>query len=289
MASSPLALADAAFVEEEYESALSLYTQAVKADPSAPAPLARRAACLLKLGRHALAAEDASSSAKISPSSTARRWEGLARFELGQFEQARIAFTAALELDPSRERVLRRWVRKCDAEMALPVDARPQREPAPNPAAPPVAGAKGASSGLASIAPAPPSDPSKIRHEWYQTQTHVVVSVLARNAPTDSTKVTFEEANARVAIDFGKAGGGTYELTLSLYSTVDPSECRWGRQALLGLEPTGGLPASVMVGRAAPLRACELRALDDRFSNVCATGYTQLARPAPLQVLCHNE
>jgi len=217
-----LGLANAAFVDEEYESALAHYDAAVDAEPSSTDALAKRAACQLKLGRHAAAAADAGAACAIEPSAVAHRRAGLAHFALRDFAAARSAFEGALSLSgagcsPSAGPDLRRWVRKCDAEIAAPTDVAAAPDPAPDPSAPPAAAAS------AAAAPAAPQDPSKIRHEWYQTHTHVVVSVLARQAPTDGTAVRFTDAGLEVTIDFGDAG--KYALGLSLFSKVVPAEC----------------------------------------------------------------
>lgn len=237
-----LALANAAFVDEEYSVALQHYDAAVAEDPSSADALAKRAACYLKLGRHADAAADAAAACSLAPSTAGYRRAGLAHFGLGEFGKARAAFQSALDLsapaapgDASRE--LRRWIRKCAAELAPATDASPPAEPAPNPFAPP--GASPARAGTSSSPAVPPPDPSKIRHEWYQTEAEVVVSILARQAPVDGTRVSFGAAQARVAIDFGPAAGGAlFERELALYAPVDPEECRCGSD--LFLEGAGG-------------------------------------------------
>jgi suppressor of G2 allele of SKP1 len=223
-----LALANAAFVDEDYAVALQHYDAAVASDPSSADALAKRAACHLKLARHAHAAADAAAACLLAPSVAGYRRAGLAHFGLDDFGQARTAFQSALDLsvdaapgEASCE--LRRWVRKCSAELAPATDASPAYEPAPNPFAPPAA--TPGKAGPSSIAL--PPDPSKIRHEWYQTEREVVVSVLARQAPVDGTRVSFGAARARVSIDFGPAAGGAmFERELQLYAPVEPRECR---------------------------------------------------------------
>jgi len=70
------------------------------------------------------------------------------------------------------------------------------------------------------------SDPSKIRHEWYQTQTHVVVSILAKNVPRERVRVDFSEAEVDVAIKL-ESSGAEYALSLSLFHRVIPGECKY--------------------------------------------------------------
>ena len=155
---------NAAFVDADYEAALQHYSAAIAAGGSADA-YSKRAAAQLQLARYTEAAADATASLKLQPSLKAHWRAGQACFALHQFEAARAAFADAAKLEPS-SRELKRWLRKCDAELeSAAVGAPSAAMPAAAAPAPP---------------PAPLTDSSKIRHEWYQSSTHMVVSVLAR-------------------------------------------------------------------------------------------------------------
>ena len=217
-----LAAANAAFVDAEYELALSQYDEAVEsggADTRADA-LSKRAAAHLKLGNHAKALADASASLKIEPTLKAYGRKGQACFALQEFEAARAAFAAASALSPASKE-LKRWVRKCDAELDSETGAPPV--PAPVPAA--AAAATPSSSSAPPPAPPPSTDSSKLRHEWYQTATHVVVSILARGVSKDAVRVDFGDAACDVCIKL--SGGSEYQLALSLFQKVVPAECKY--------------------------------------------------------------
>ena len=155
---------NAAFVDADYEAALQHYSAAIAAGGSADA-YSKRAAAQLQLARYTEAAADATASLKLQPTLKAHWRAGQACFALHQFEAARAAFADAAKLEPS-SRELKRWLRKCDAELESAAVAAPSAAmPAAAAPAPP---------------PAPLTDSSKIRHEWYQSSTHMVVSVLAR-------------------------------------------------------------------------------------------------------------
>jgi suppressor of G2 allele of SKP1 len=47
------------------------------------------------------------------------------------------------------------------------------------------------------VAVAPPPV-AKIRHDWYQTETHVVITILAKNVDAEMTKVEIEEKNVSI-------------------------------------------------------------------------------------------
>lgn len=207
-----------AFVDEDYAAALQHYIRAAEIDPQSANVLSKRAAVHLKLGDHKQAVSDATRSVDILPSAPAHRRVGLGCFALGAFTRARAAFASALEMEPD-SRELRRWVRKCDAELDAP-------------AAPPTAAAKASATNATSATPPPPPpvtaaprlEPSKVRHEWYQTDSHVIVSVLAKNVPKEAVDVEFGEASARVRIAL-PGGGDPYELSLPLWAKLLPTEC----------------------------------------------------------------
>jgi len=220
---SSIALGNAAFVDEDYDTAIGHYSKAIASNPEDADAFSKRAAAHLRLKRYTEAVSDATVSVKKKPTSKAFQRKGQASFALSEFEAARAAFAKALELegaDGGRE--LKRWMRKCDAEIALelappppPVPLAPSASSSINPAAPPPA----------ATAPVATSDPSKIRHDWYQTQTEVVVSVLARNVPKEKVSVDFSESEVDVSIKLDN--GAEYSYSFSLFHKVVPSQCKF--------------------------------------------------------------
>ena len=154
----------AAFVDEDYVTAEGHYSEAIAlAESTCLADcFAKRSAVQLKLGKRTAAVEDASRSIEMHPTAPAYMRKGTAYFALEEFESARVAFQAALQLEPSQSKLLelKRWVRKCGAEISGEGNAfAPSPNAAQNPAA-----------------PAPPATTSaprtnvaqNIRHEWYR-------------------------------------------------------------------------------------------------------------------------
>ncbi|KAL8770934.1 MAG: hypothetical protein Q9203_005070 [Teloschistes exilis] len=63
---------------------------------------------------------------------------------------------------------------------------------------------------------------NKIRHEWYQTQDTVVVSLFAKGIPKD--KATIDIQARSLAISFPLVTGSEYDFSLDpLYGTIDPT------------------------------------------------------------------
>ena len=233
-----IAAANASFVDEDYLSAIAGYTAAIEAEPSNAEAFSKRAAAQLKLKRYEEAASDAAASVKLQATPKAFVRKGQAAFALGEYEAARASFSKAMEMGTvpgTTDAELKRWVRKCDAEieleknppapMASAADAASSSTTpaAVNPMAPPPSAA------AAAAAAAQSSDPNKIRHEWYQTQTHVIVSILARNVPKDKVSVDFQEKDVDVAIKLDS--GSEYVLALSLFHKAIPAECKFSVSA----------------------------------------------------------
>ncbi|XP_008213870.1 protein SGT1 homolog isoform X2 [Nasonia vitripennis] len=61
----------------------------------------------------------------------------------------------------------------------------------------------------------------KIKHDWYQTETHVIVTVLAKN--TDNVKVVYGETTLSVSAKLPTASD--YSLELDLAHHVVPDQC----------------------------------------------------------------
>lgn len=48
----------------------------------------------------------------------------------------------------------------------------------------------------ANTVPAP-----KVKHDWYQTETHVIITILIKNLKKEDVKVYFSEKAVSIAID----------------------------------------------------------------------------------------
>ncbi|XP_012286770.1 protein SGT1 homolog [Orussus abietinus] len=61
----------------------------------------------------------------------------------------------------------------------------------------------------------------KIRHEWYQTETHVIIAILAKNA--DDVKIVYGETTLSVSAKL--PSGNDYSLEIDLAHKVVPDSC----------------------------------------------------------------
>uniref|UniRef100_A0A093USN0 Protein SGT1 like A n=1 Tax=Talaromyces marneffei PM1 TaxID=1077442 RepID=A0A093USN0_TALMA len=86
-------------------------------------------------------------------------------------------------------------------------------------AAPPFTAGPGATAASAT-APAPSSAPVKIRHEWYQSQDTVVVTIYAKSV--DKSKLETDLQDNSLSLEFPLPSGSTYSFNLDpLYAPID--------------------------------------------------------------------
>ncbi|KDO21163.1 hypothetical protein SPRG_21221 [Saprolegnia parasitica CBS 223.65] len=178
------ATGNAYYVEEEYELAVQAYTAALKEDAASADALSKRAAAYLKLNQLEPALRDASAAVALDPSLLmAYQRQGVALFGLERFREAKAAFTIGKDKAGNHDQALARfktWLRKCDAELEDEEDLPEPKAVAPEP-----------------VPVAAPSKPA-LRHEWYQSGTHVTLSLMQKGLKPDDVTVTFSPNHLHV-------------------------------------------------------------------------------------------
>lgn len=77
-----------------------------------------------------------------------------------------------------------------------------------------------------SVATAPATSKApKIAHDWYQTDTFVVVTILRKKVNKSDVSIEFTSTTASITIALG--GGSDYNLELELYHCIDPAGSKW--------------------------------------------------------------
>ncbi|XP_013773603.1 protein SGT1 homolog [Limulus polyphemus] len=66
---------------------------------------------------------------------------------------------------------------------------------------------------------------SKGRYEWYQTESHVVITILLKNLKDDDVKIVFLPEDLSCSIKL--PGGTDYNLELELSHEIVPSKSSW--------------------------------------------------------------
>lgn len=220
-----LAEGNSLFVDEDYEGALKKFNEAIEMEDTNSDFFAKRSFCFYKLADFPAALKDANKAIELDPTSaTAFLRKGMAAFSLEEYNSALEAFNKAGTLNPAPPaNLLKTWIRKCDAELegASGSDAKPAATPTPAPAQKSVATPTPAAK---PVAPPAASSASQIRHDWFQTATHVTVCVLAKGVKKEALEVNIQAKELSVTI---KLPASEYQLNLDLAGPVDPTQSKF--------------------------------------------------------------
>ncbi|GAX78172.1 hypothetical protein CEUSTIGMA_g5614.t1 [Chlamydomonas eustigma] len=236
-----VAKADRAFVEEDYETAIELYSKALGESPNSSTIYEARAHAHIKIEDYLSAVDDAAKAIEIDPSfSKAYLRSGVALFHMDEFEAALTAFLEGSQLDPENK-LFKTWIRKCTAEFED--ESRGDSNAQPQQTATRSAHTPSAAPGSSS-APAPattsstvdltkPMSPSavpefegKYRHQYYQLQSKVNVDVYAKNISREKVSCQFKESHLTFII-FDVDGNEEYKLDVELYGKINPEASRF--------------------------------------------------------------
>jgi len=238
-----LALANASFVDEEYETALAQYTLAIEEEPSNSVAFASRAACLLKQKRFAQALQDANKALALQGDlEVAFYRKGVSSFELEEYETAKAAFVAGKALREKAQKdvtAYARQIRKCDVELEESEKKEASSKAKPAPVSAPIAGGPRLVSVSTAPAAAPPVSASfvapSIRYEYYQSAETMNISVYAKNVANEDAKIVISEDRLRVVIavtdaSSSEGGGGKRDevvIDKELYASIDVEQSRF--------------------------------------------------------------
>jgi len=214
------------FIDEEYDEALVKYNLAIEKEEK-PEFFIKRAACHIKLKNFMKALQDANKAIKLEPNNaTAYLRQGIAYFELEEYESAKKAFETSRKISDQAQ--VRRWIRKCDAEISFENGEEEAEEPAveskaeETPAATETKQPEKSDSHLVKeLADFPPPKQS-IRHEWYQSPTYVVISIFAKGIQKEQCEINSTATTLAVTIKLNE--NSEFVLDLDLCDTICPEQ-----------------------------------------------------------------
>jgi len=200
-----------AFVDEEYDKAKENYSQAIKLEPDKSAYYFKRSICNFKLQDYSGSALDAESSIKLdSKNPKAYLRLGLAKFQLKEYVAAKEAFQNLLALDATSKEA-QEWIAKCKAEI-------PDEPSLASEVAKPVSGAPDADR-----TEQKPVGKLTIKHDWYQTETHVVLTLMTKNRKKDDVEIEFGKQNLSITVKLSSDNDFNWELDLA--HLIEPKSC----------------------------------------------------------------
>ena len=217
-----------AFVDDDFERSFELYTRVVEKAPDNASSWIHRSATLLKLSRPTEALADAEKAVTLAPKNPkAHLRRGMALFELGRKPEARACFVAGREHDPMSRQLLQ-WLGKCEASEASPETAGTNSSDASSGDADPTSTEPVGLSAAVTEGDAPVV---AYKHQWYQSQTHVTIEVLARDVRASEAEFAATEDSATVTIRREPRNGNAaetppYALRLRLFGGIHPADSK---------------------------------------------------------------
>lgn len=221
-ASKKFSLGNEAFVDEDYDAAIKYYSEALELANQNFDYYLKRCNAYIKTENFEGALKDADMSIKYNDKNS-KAWQrkGFILFSLEKYEAALQSYKTALSLDGENNQI-KEWIRKCEAEINLKDSSNDNDQ---------------IKVGLSSIEKQKEDPPTmkqetspsqqqqtakKINHDWYQTETHVVITVLVKNLKKESVSIGFNVKSLSVTAKL--PNGNDYSLELDLAHEINPSE-----------------------------------------------------------------
>ncbi|XP_068328916.1 protein SGT1 homolog isoform X2 [Pyrus communis] len=192
-----------AFIDDHFELAVDLYTQAIALNPQSAELHSDRAQANIKSSNLTGAVADANKAIEFDPSLyKAYLRKGIACIKLEEYETAKATLEIGASLAPHETRFAE-LIKECDEKIAE--DVQPVSQP----------------SNQVTVATVKP----KYRHEFYQKPEEVVVTIFAKGIPAKDVNVDFGEQILSVSIDV--AGEDTFHFQPRLFAKIIPEKCRF--------------------------------------------------------------
>ncbi|OMO66901.1 Calcyclin-binding protein [Corchorus olitorius] len=215
-----------AFIDDHFELALELYSQAIELNPNNAELYADRAQANIKLNNLPEAVADSNKAIELEPSmSKAYLRKATACMKLEEYQTAKAALETGALLAPGESR-FSKLIKECEERIAeetgeLPkqtveevttnVEPSKEVEPAKEVEPEPV--------------PVVATPKPTYRHEFYQKPEEVVVTIFAKGIPRECVSVDYGLQFLSVAID--APGKDPYNFQPRLFGKIIPDKCRY--------------------------------------------------------------
>ncbi|KAH0910589.1 hypothetical protein HID58_033910 [Brassica napus] len=188
MASELAEKAKEAFLEDDFDVAVDLYSKAIDLDPNCAAFFADRAQANIKILNFTEAVADANKAIELEPTlAKAYLRKGTACMKLEEYSTAKAALEKGASVAPNESK-FNKMIDECNLHIAAP--AKPM-----------------------------------FRHEFYQKPEEVVVTVFAKGIPKQNVNVEFGDQILSVVIDVN--GEEAYHFQPRLFGKIIPEKCRY--------------------------------------------------------------
>ncbi|XP_015233533.1 PREDICTED: protein SGT1 homolog isoform X1 [Cyprinodon variegatus] len=184
------------FIDEDPQKALEALNEALEGDCDNAEWFCQRAYAHILLKNYSSAVDDAKKAQQLKPSlPLAFMRTGIAEYHLKNYESANAAFTQAQQLDDS-DKSCEVWIKRCEETM-------------------------GAQTQNGSVTTQTLATPP-VKHDWYQTESQVIVTIMAKNVPKDGVRINFTERELSANIQM--ASGENCDLHFHLLHPIVPQQ-----------------------------------------------------------------
>ncbi|XP_041054888.1 protein SGT1 homolog isoform X2 [Carcharodon carcharias] len=189
------------FIAGGPEKALEELTAAIEQDSDKAEYYCQRAYAYILLQNYKEVVEDANKALMLKPNcALAYLRKGIAEYHLKMYQSSMESFTRGQELDDENAN-FNTWIKTCKENLdstgqqdGNDEETHKQRKAAP-----------------------------KIKHDWYQTDSHVIVTIMIKNASKDDVKVEFAERNVSASVKLSPENH--YSLKLNLLHPIATPYC----------------------------------------------------------------
>ncbi|KAJ8350140.1 hypothetical protein SKAU_G00252700 [Synaphobranchus kaupii] len=183
------------FIDEDPKKALEELNGALGQTSDNAEWLCQRAYAHILLQNYNSAVDDAKKALALNPSfALAFMRTGIAEYHLNNFTSSHEALVKGQSLDGSDD-AFAVWITRCEEGMAL--------------------GSHNGTSHTQETAP-------QVKHDWYQTESHVIVTVMVKNAKKEEVSIQFEERELTALMKL--PSGEDWCLTIPLLHPVVPQQ-----------------------------------------------------------------
>eukprot|EP00111_Clytia_hemisphaerica_P023360 TCONS_00068778-protein len=223
-------LGNEAFVDEDFTTSIKCYTEALELDKENFDYYLKRCNAYIKISNFSDALSDVNYSIQYNTENS-KAWQrkGLVLFSMEKFEEALEAYQKALELHGPNEDI-QKYIRKCEAEINLTKQGSADQTKISiglsslHPTKESTIKDQGQMKQQEATQPATALKP-KIKHDWYQTETHVILTVLAKSLKQEKVQIEFQSKSLSVTAKL--PNGNDYSLELDLAHDIDPKDSRF--------------------------------------------------------------
>ncbi|TYI57083.1 hypothetical protein E1A91_D11G254900v1 [Gossypium mustelinum] len=216
MASDLETKAQEAFIDDHFELALDLYSQAIQLNPKNAELYADRAQANIKLNNLTEDVTDANKAIELDPSmSKAYLRKTTACVKLEEYQTAKAALETGATLAPGELR-FSKLIKECEERIAKETDELPKqmlKEVTTN------------SVPAKEVEPVKDAPVQWLWHEFYQKPEKVVVTVFSKGILRECVKVDYGEQILSVSIE--APGKDAYHFQPRLFRKLTPEKCRY--------------------------------------------------------------